>query len=277
MVLSDVLIRGIHNDDGLMLVLGHPLPAVDALTPLVLVQPMKAIRTVILAVQAWQFTVQLQQLRDPPLQLLLLRVLAGALPVDGLIIRPGLTDLRAHEQQRPAEHANGVHEQHSQLGVLALSAQHLIRCHLVNQALLLNVVVGEREDPPFVEGVAEEPSQLPPAEGLQLGPLPELGAEHGQSVMGEAHVPFQVEAQIPDVFTLSLCAVLDLTVRHPAEVCGLLRREQHPRVPTPDLHAEALQQRHPVLVQLALASHDLIAILFPPKVPVDDGRDRINP
>lgn len=45
----------------------------------------------------------------------------------------------------------------------------------------------------------KSPCQAFPSKSFELCPLVEVSTEKGDSIVGEAHVPFQVESQVSDV------------------------------------------------------------------------------
>mmetsp|Transcript_76356 Transcript_76356/g.182831 ORF Transcript_76356/g.182831 Transcript_76356/m.182831 type:complete len:250 (-) Transcript_76356:1109-1858(-) len=136
--------------------------------------------------------------------------------------------------------------------------------------------MGEGQHPAFVEGVRQIPCQPLPPERIQLRSLLWVGPKVRQSIVGKAHVPLEMESQITDLRLVPLGAVLCGTICHPLEVRGLLCRKDDPRMPRANLSTEAPQQGNAVLIQLALSSHDLVAVLLPTKVAVNHGCDSID-
>mmetsp|Transcript_48474 Transcript_48474/g.113560 ORF Transcript_48474/g.113560 Transcript_48474/m.113560 type:complete len:250 (+) Transcript_48474:1064-1813(+) len=136
--------------------------------------------------------------------------------------------------------------------------------------------MGEGQHPAFVEGISQIPCQPLPPKRIQLRSFLWVSSEIRQSIVGKTHVPLEMESQITDLRLVPLSAVLCGTICHPLEVRGLLCGKDDPRMPRANLSTEAPQQGNAILIQLALSSHNLVAVLLPTKVAVNHGCDSID-
>mmetsp|Transcript_13565 Transcript_13565/g.39041 ORF Transcript_13565/g.39041 Transcript_13565/m.39041 type:complete len:893 (+) Transcript_13565:349-3027(+) len=270
--------RGVDDDDDVGASLAPPPPSIDAAARRVLVQPLEADLLIIAPVQGGQVSVHAQQAGHPRLQALPLRICLRALQVERRRVRPRTCgDLCTHEEQRPSWHADDVGEQHPQMGEPGCRVGLPSSCHLFQPPLAVRVVVRQGEHPPLVEGVRQVPRELLPPERLRPRSVGERGAQKAERVVGEAHVPLEVEAQVQGVHLATLRALDGWPGGDPLEIRALLGEEQHARAALPHSRAQVAEEPDAFLVHDAPACEDGVAVVLPTEASVHHGRHRVQP